>query len=219
MSVTLRAEDLHFAFPSGFSVGPVDLRLGVGLHWLQGPNGGGKTTLLRCLCGALSPDRGGVSVHGRDPLRDHGARGLVSLMPAEPDLPEFLRVREAWQLAAALRGAPGWDGVSPMGELGLPPALLLEHASRGQRRKADLLAALAGDPPVLLLDEPFAGLDSQSQDLLVRWLEAWRSDRTVLLTSHGSPPVEPCSIAELRAGESLRWVHPGLVRPEARGRV
>lgn len=207
MSWSLRVEDLRFRFPTGFSLGPMDLQLGPGLHWLRGPNGGGKTTLLRCLCGSLRPHGGSMQVMGHDPLRDHGARAQISLLQAEPDLPGLLRVREAWQQTAALRGAANWDGGPAMAALGLPPGLLLEHASRGQRRKAGLLAALAGDPPVLLLDEPFAGLDAQSQALLTRWLGDWRSERTVLLVSHGSPPVEPCSCAELRPRQPLIWAH------------
>lgn len=206
MTPSLTVEELRFRFPAGFSLGPVTLSLGPGVHWLRGPNGGGKTTLLRCLCGSLRPDSGTVHIMGRDPLRDHGARALVALLPAEPDLPGFLRVREAWRQAAALRGAPGWDGAPPMAALGLPPNLLLEHASRGQRRKAELLAALAGDPALLLLDEPYAGLDAESQAVLTRWLEGWRQERTVLLVSHASPPLEPCSQAEIRAGQPLRWV-------------
>ncbi len=87
MSARLFVQDLAFRYLGGFAVGPVDISLGPGVHWLRGPNGGGKTTLLGCLCGSLRPDRGRVSVDGRDLLREHAARGLVSLLAAEPDLP------------------------------------------------------------------------------------------------------------------------------------
>jgi len=196
---TLTAAGLFFRYPGGFAVGPVDLDVTPGLFLLRGPNGSGKTTLLRLLCGGLLPTRGRVRVCGGDPA-DHRARRHVALLPATPELPGFLRVDEAWQTLAALRGTPTWDGTPLCDALGLPAALRLDQASAGQRRKAELVATLAGDPEVLLLDEPFANLDDDASEVLSGWLGKWRGDRVVLVASQTRLPVQPDRVGEMTAG-------------------
>ncbi|MBW2253842.1 MAG: ATP-binding cassette domain-containing protein [Deltaproteobacteria bacterium] len=196
---TLEARGLLFRYPAGFTVGPTDLTLSPGLLLLRGPNGCGKTTLLRLLCGGLLPTAGKVRVCGGDPA-DHRTRRHVSLLPATPELPGFLRVDEAWQTLAALRRDPSWDGTPSCDALGLPAALRLDQASAGQRRKAELVAALAGDPEVLLLDEPFANLDEAASEVLSGWLEDWRGDHVVLVAGQTRLPVEPDRITEMAAG-------------------
>lgn len=189
MSASLRCQGLSMQFPSGFRIGPLDLDLGPGVHRLHGRNGSGKTTLLRCLCGGWRTSEGTVAVDGRDPRTDPEGRRKIALLAAEPELPTFLTVDEAWQELAALRGRPDWDGTAFRDELGLPPGLPLAHCSAGQRRLAELLGAAAGDPEVLLLDEPFANLDPVSTERLAARISVWRVDRVVLLTSHGPVPV------------------------------
>ncbi len=200
----LRCEGLVFTWPAGASVGPIDLRLGPGVHHLQGRNGSGKTTLLRCLCGELRPASGAVRVCGEDPLR-HRARRLVAFSPAALDLPGYLRVDEAWQILAALRGAPRWDGRAIRDRLGLPGTLRLSHGSAGQRRLAGLLAALAGDPPVLLLDEPLANVDAERSAELGALIAELGRERVVLLTSHEAPPFPVRDRRRLRVGVPLIW--------------
>jgi ABC-2 type transport system ATP-binding protein len=209
----LQAKGLVFRYPGGFMAGPLDLDLGPGIHHLVGPNGSGKTTLLRCLAADLPRHAGWVRVLGADPHRDHIARRHIALVPAQPDLPDFLTVDEAWQQLAALRAAPNWDGHALREALELPGGLALRHCSAGQRRRAELLAGMAGDPAVLLLDETPAHLDVASQSLLVSWLEAWRANRVVVLVHHGEPPVavdstvvvgakSPSQISSPQPGES-----------------
>ena len=208
---SLATKGLIFRFPSslfsrktGFSVGPIDLDLGPGLHYLRGQNGAGKSTLLRCLCGGLRRTEGAVDVCGLDVERP-AARAQVALVPGRPSLPTYLTVDESWQLLAGLRGAPGWDGRPLREALGLPGHIKLSAASDGQARKAELLAALAGDPPVLLLDEPLALMDAATVALLSDWVEGWRANRVVLATSHEALPFAIDSEATLVAGQPLRW--------------
>jgi ABC-2 type transport system ATP-binding protein len=188
MTATLRC-DLSYTYPSGFAAGPLRLDLGPGVHQLLAPNGRGKTTLLRCLCGENRRARGELSVCGHDPRHDVEGRRGVAYLAADPELPDVLTVDEAWQQLAAIRGAPRWDGDALRERLDVPGPLPLGHCSAGQRRLAELLAAAAGDPPVMLLDEPFANLDPDHLARVVRVLEDWRSDRVVLLTSHTTPPL------------------------------
>ncbi len=193
----LRCVDLRLRWPSGFEAGPLDLDLGPGVHHLRGRNGSGKSTLLRCLCGASRRSTGVIGIEpGGDPRRDVEARRRVALLSAEPELPGFLTVDEAWAELAAIRGRPGWDGRAVRERLGIPD-LPLAHCSAGQRRLAELLAALAGDPRVLLLDEPFANLDPVSCARLAAELDRRRAEVVVLVTQHGEPPVRLDSVHEL----------------------
>jgi ABC-2 type transport system ATP-binding protein len=193
----LQCQNLTMRFPSGFVAGPLTLQLGPGIHHLQGRNGSGKTTLLRCLCGGWRMSEGVVHIRGRDPRHDPLARRDVALVAAEPELPAFLTVDEAWQELAALRGAPRWDGHALREHLGLPQGLPLGHCSAGQRRLAELLAAAAADPAVLLLDEPFANLDPVSVQRVADCMLRWRAERALVLTSHGPLPLEPDTVLSL----------------------
>jgi ABC-type multidrug transport system ATPase subunit len=133
-----------------------------------------------------------------DRVRD-GIAGLppVGSAPAVPELSGFLHVDEAWRMMAALRGRPGWDGAPARDALGLPGGRSLDALSVGQRRKAELLAAMAGDPAVLLLDEVFAPLDPDATAVVAGWIAAWRATRLVVLTGHGAVPVEPDVVVTL----------------------
>lgn len=190
MSVMLRALGLRYRYPTGFTAGPLDLAMGPGLAHLTGPNGAGKTTLLRCLCGGLRRSEGEVEVLGRDPRVDTDARRHISLLAAEPELPEFLSVDEAWQDLATVRGVPRWDGHALRERFDLAGDLLLSQASAGQRRLAELLAASAGDPCVMLLDEPFANLDPDRAEVVRALIDEWRGVRAIVVTSHLPLPME-----------------------------
>jgi ABC-2 type transport system ATP-binding protein len=189
--------DLAYTYPSGFRAGPLRLDLGPGVHQLSAANGRGKTTLLRCLCGENRRSQGTLSVCGHDPRHEVEGRRAIAYWAAEPELPDVLTVDEAWQQLAAIRGAPRWDGDALRIRLDVPGALPMGHCSAGQRRLAELLAAAAGDPPVLLLDEPFANLDPEHVDRLVAVLEDWRAERVLLLTSHSPPPLPVNSVTTL----------------------
>lgn len=193
-AVLLGCRSLTMTFPNGFVAGPLTIRLSAGVHHLRGRNGAGKSTLLRCLCGAWRASEGEVSVLGRDPRTSTEARRDIALVSAEPELPTFLTVDEAWRELAAIRGAPGWDGSALRAQMGLPGGLPLGHCSAGQRRLAEILTGLAGDPAVLLLDEPFANLDPVSTAIVARCIEGLRASRVVLLTSHGPVPVATDSV-------------------------
>jgi len=194
----LEVRDLVIAFRGGFSVGPADLAYERGVIHVAGPNGGGKTTLLRGICGELLPARGEVLVGGESVHASPLARRRIALVPSIPELPDFLSVAEACEFTASLRGAPDWDGASLCRELELDRDLPLGSASAGQRRKAELVCGLAADPPVLALDETFAHLDDRSVDWLSAWIASASQTRLVLLTHHGAPPVAVDAVVYVR---------------------
>jgi ABC-2 type transport system ATP-binding protein len=187
--MNIRLDDVTVTFGAR-TIGPVTTTIGPGITWLAAPSGAGKSTLIRLISGEVRCRMGRVSVGDRDPFADAATRARIGTLTTHPDLPGFLTVDDAWRWFAAVRGAATWDGAPWRDALGLPGELRLGTASAGERQRAELLAAIAGDPPVLLLDEPFSHLDVASAQTLANWLDGWRT-RTVLLTGHAELPVRP----------------------------
>lgn len=187
----LEVEDLVVSFGRAFSVGPIRFALDRGLLYLEGPNGGGKTTLMRAMAGELQPAGGSVRVRGQAVHRSIEARRQIALVPSAAELPDFLSVAEAAEFTAAIRGVRRWDARAYLDALNIDPDLVLGSASSGQRRKAELVCGLAGDPAVLLLDETFTHLDTASVGILKGWVNEWSATRVVVFTHHGEPPVDP----------------------------
>jgi ABC-2 type transport system ATP-binding protein len=168
-----------------------DLSLSVpegALYALLGPNGSGKTTLLQILMGLRRAKQGRVSIFGVDSsaltMRDRAEIGYIAEGQA---LPGWMRLRELERYLAPLY--PTWDRALAdhlRDRFELDPERTIKSLSRGQHMKAALLCALAPRPKLLLMDEPFTGMDALVKDELVRGLlesagaEGW----TVLLCSH-----------------------------------
>lgn len=157
---------------------------------LIGPNGSGKSSLLR-VCAGLLPCSGSLRVAGIDPRSDPlAARARFGMAVDPARLPEGLRVQQCIELVAHLRGLDA-DDVARAGELagalGLSPWLDAEVAtcSLGTRQKLCVVLALLGDPPLLLLDEVFNGLDPVAAWQLKTLLrERAAAGAGVLLTTH-----------------------------------
>ena len=144
--------DLSFAVGEGEIIG------------LVGPNGAGKTTTLRALAGVLKSDAGRLSVAGHDLALDPlAAKRQLALVPDDPQLYANLTVWEHLELAAQLYDVDDWqeDAKALLAEFDLTDREgdLASELSRGMRQKVAVTTALLHRPPVLLLDEPFTGLD------------------------------------------------------------
>jgi len=170
-------DDVDLQVPSGDYVG------------LIGPNGGGKTTLLRVILGLIRPDHGEVVVLGASPEE---ARGRVSYVPqyARFDLSFPIRVLDvvrAGQLGSRLSrsaaNAKAFEILEQL-EIGDLAALAVGALSGGQMQRVLIARALAVEPQLLILDEPTASLDVQSADAFYDLLRSLSERMTVLLTSH-----------------------------------
>jgi ABC-2 type transport system ATP-binding protein len=160
-----------------------------------GPNGAGKTTTMRCIFGLARPDRGELRWDGR-PI-DSSARLRFGYMPEQRGLYPRMRVAEqlsyfaqqhGLQRRAADAAALGW-----LERFGLSDrsGSKLEELSHGNQQRVQLAAALVHDPELLVLDEPFSGLDPLGTEMMADVLrERARSGVTVLFSSHQLDLVE-----------------------------
>jgi ABC-type multidrug transport system ATPase subunit len=157
---------------------------------LVGPNGSGKTTLYRLVLGLMRPQEGRVEVAGAAPAA-HRRRFGIGYLPEQVKLPGNVRVRELAVLMARLAGLSGLQLSGAidrlMGTLAIEETAdaLVGTLSHGYRQRVGLLAALLGDPDLLLFDEPANGLDPASIGVLRSVLRALkRKGRTVIVSSH-----------------------------------
>ena len=137
---------------------------------LLGENGAGKSTLLRALLGLLPRARGEIRVRGLDPATAPDAvRGRVGFVPDRPDVPGWMTVAAYLRFVAAHHVTWSDAVVSSVLEvLSVPTNVPFRALSKGQGMKAMLAAALGSDPDVLVLDEPFSGLDPMARDEVLR---------------------------------------------------
>jgi ABC-2 type transport system ATP-binding protein len=177
------------------AVNDVSFTVGPGVTGLLGPNGAGKTTLLHMLAGLLAPSAGSVTVAGAPAFRDPGLYRRVGLVPERETVYPYLDGREFVALSAALHGVPDPAGAV---QRALETVDLTDAAdrrvatySKGMRQRIKMAGALVHDPPVLLLDEPFNGMDPRQRLHMFELLRGMAAQgRTVLLSSHILEEVE-----------------------------
>ncbi len=163
-----------------------------------GPNGAGKSTTVKMLTGLLEPTSGHILFHGEDIRRDlKGFQRRIGYVPEEPHLYPHLSGREYLQLCGRLRGMPRLTLEHKMDELLRLVALWedrhspLASYSKGMRQKVLLLAALLHDPDLLILDEPFSGLDVNASMILRSLLGSLAArGKMILYSSHVLEVVE-----------------------------
>ncbi|SDU34503.1 ABC transporter ATP-binding protein [Gordonia westfalica] len=178
------------------------------VHGFLGPNGAGKTTAIRVLLGLLRSDSGVVRVLERDPWRDNvNLHGRIAYVPGEVNLWPGISGGEVIDLLCNLRGDRDRRRRDELiDRFDLDPRKKARTYSKGNRQKVALIAALASDAELLLLDEPTAGLDPLKEAEFQRCIEEERRrGRTVLLSSHILAQVETlCDrVTLIRAGRTV----------------
>jgi ABC-2 type transport system ATP-binding protein len=189
------------------AVNDISLSLGAGVTGLLGPNGAGKSTLLHMMAGLLRPSSGRLLVLGAAPWQTPAIYRQVGLVPEREAVHPFLSGREFVAMNARLQALPDPD---PATERALAVADLVGAAdrpvgtySKGMRQRVKVAAALVHDPPILLLDEPFNGMDPRQRLHMISLLRRMAAEgRTILFSSHILEEVE-------RVADSILVVYAG----------
>jgi heme ABC exporter ATP-binding subunit CcmA len=159
---------------------------------LFGRNGAGKTTLLRIVAGLSRPSSGVVHILAPDPRPPHAARGSMGYLSHNTALYSDLTALENLRFYAQLLGLPHEDSVlqSEIARVGLAGRERepVRNYSRGMQQRLAIARAFLHDPSILLLDEPFTGLDQDGTEFLKRYLlEARGRGKTCLMAIHDAP--------------------------------
>lgn len=197
MTAPLQVDDLTVRYGEITALEGASLTVRPGtITGLIGMNGSGKSTLFRTIMGEIVAERGGVSIGGRSP-RDARRAGIVSFMPQSETIDwsfpvsvadtvmmgRYGRLGPSRRPRAADRGAVA-DALTRVGLAELADRQI-GRLSGGQRKRAFLARAIAQDAELLLLDEPFAGVDQGSESLIVELLRELASGgRTILVSTH-----------------------------------
>jgi ABC-2 type transport system ATP-binding protein len=202
-------EDLSFSVGKGEIVG------------FLGPNGAGKSTTLRMLTGFLPPTAGRIRIDGLDMLTDAvEAKRRIGYMPEACPLYVEMRVDEYLRYRAELKGVPR-RRIAERVRASLELASIQEVAgriigqlSKGTRQRVGLADALVADPPLLVLDEPTAGLDPNQIRGVRDVIKGLAGQKTVLLSTHILPEVEAsCSrVVIIHKGRLVREGAPDAIR-------
>ncbi len=177
------------------AVNDISFEIDGGITGLLGPNGAGKTTLLHMIAGLLSPSVGAVSIDGQATWGRSSMYRNVGLVPERETVYPYLSGREFVQLNAHLHGLDDPEGAVTRAielvELTDDAERRVGTYSKGMRQRIKMAGALVHDPAVLVLDEPFNGMDPRQRLQMFELLRQMADDgRTVLLSSHILEEVE-----------------------------
>lgn len=154
---------------------------------LAGPNGCGKTTLIKSILGLVTPDQGTLQVSGISVLKNENYRDLIGYMPQNPDFPSHLSINEMLNMIEEIRGkkATSRKSLFDLFELSQYQEKKFSELSGGTKQKVAACMAFMFDPPLLILDEPTVGLDPISASRFKALLRSRvQQGASVLLVSH-----------------------------------
>jgi ABC-2 type transport system ATP-binding protein len=195
---SLQLEAVSRWYGNVVAVNDITMTIGPGVTGLLGPNGAGKSTLLHMMSGFLPPSAGTVTIDGAPTWRRPDIYRLVGLVPEREATVGFLTAREFVLAMAKLHrlSDPAVAAARALGLVELTEAAdrRLATFSKGMRQRAKVAAALVHDPQVLLLDEPFNGMDPRQRLHMMELLKTMAAaGRTVLFSSHILEEVEQLS--------------------------
>ena len=211
MNPAININNIHKHFGDLHALKGIDLTIEQGEFFaLLGPNGAGKSTLISILAGLIKPSTGAISVMGFDVVSQYQkARPLLGIVPQELVFDPFFNVREMLRFQAGYfgHGPENDDWVDEVLEgLGLADKAHtnMRKLSGGMKRRALIAQALAHKPPVIVLDEPTAGVDVELRQMLWEFIKKLNRDgHTIILTTHYLEEAEAlCSrVGMMKQGE------------------
>lgn len=192
---TIRIEHASRWFRNVVAVNDITMTIGPGVTGLLGPNGAGKSTLIALMSGFLAPSSGTVTLDGAPLWRNEEVYRTIGLVPEREALFDYLTGRQFVVANAELHGLsePGAAAQRAIGLIEMSDAQdrVISTYSKGMRQRIKMASALVHDPSVLLLDEPFNGMDPRQRIHLMELLRSMGAEgRTVLFSSHILEEVE-----------------------------
>ena len=191
MKNVIEAQDLSKAYGEVQAVDHVTLSVKEGaLFGLLGPNGSGKTTMIKMLTGQTKPTGGTATVLGLDAIADPvGVRGRVGIIPEQETPPSFLTAIEYLEFVAAVRKIPEIDKKADFWfdylDFADKKNVLCKDLSRGTRQKLMFTQAFIHEPALALIDEPLINFDPIMQDLVKEFLAEYvKKGRTIFISTH-----------------------------------
>jgi ABC-2 type transport system ATP-binding protein len=193
MSFPIRTEALSKRFRGAVVLDGLNLEVPEGsIYGLVGPNGAGKTTTIKVLMNIHRASGGRSEVLGADSRRLGPAEfAQIGYVSENQEMPEWMTV--GYFLDYLSHFYPAWDhalAAEMIRQFQLPPGRKLRHLSHGMRMKAALASSLAYRPKLIVLDEPFTGLDPLVRDELIEGLLARAEHTTVFISSHDLTEIE-----------------------------
>ena len=193
MSSTIRTEDLAKRFRKIDALAGLSLEVPQGaIYALVGPNGAGKTTAIKILMNIFAPSHGRAEVLGIDSRRIRGrAFQSIGYVSENQELPGWMKVQYFFDYLRPFY--PTWDRSLEndlVKQFELPLDRRIRHLSRGMRMKAALAGSLTYHPKLIVLDEPFTGLDPLVRDELIQGLLERATESTIFISSHDLGEIE-----------------------------
>ncbi|HET9425846.1 MAG TPA: ATP-binding cassette domain-containing protein [Gemmatimonadaceae bacterium] len=188
-------QNIAKSYDGHVAVRDLSLQVPVGsVYGLLGPNGAGKTTTIRMILDIIRPDRGSIALFGRAST-DRGVRDAVGYLPEERGLYKKMQVRRMLMFLAELKGVPHGEAGRRIDDWLARFSLTggdrdwglakVDELSRGMQQKVQFIATLLHDPELVVLDEPFSGLDPiNAQALKDAVIELRARGKTVIFSTH-----------------------------------
>lgn len=212
METAICVEHLHKCFGKEEILHGIDRTFAAGkIHGIVGNNGSGKTVLMKCICGFLIPDEGHVRVNGKEVGKDIDFPEDMGIIIETPGFLPGVTGLKNLKLLASLRGLADEKKIRQTIErVGLDPALKkpVSKYSLGMRQRLGIAQAIMEDPSLLILDEPFNGLDKHGVAEIRQLIRELRTEgKTILLASHNQTDIdELCdTVCEMDAGNMTMW--------------
>ena len=212
MTTAIKVTQLTKRFAQLVALDQIDLEIQQGEFFgLLGPNGAGKTTLISSFAGLVTPDSGRVAIMGHDVQSDYqNSRGKLGVVPQELVYDPFFTVRETLQFQSGyygIRSNDAWiDEILSNLDLTVKANTNMRKLSGGMKRRVLVAQALVHRPPVIVLDEPTAGVDVELRQTLWKFIRRLNEEgHTIVLTTHYLEEAESqCGrIAMMKAGRII----------------
>ncbi len=213
----LKIEKLHKSYKKNSALDGFSCELGRGIYGLLGPNGSGKTTMMRCICGLISCNSGSIECGGDE----------IGYLPQQFGMMKALTLYEMMEYFATLKRIPKTEQGEEI-ERCLELVNLSDKAksrvgslSGGMVRRSGIAQAILGDPSIILFDEPTAGLDPEERMRFKSLLKKIRDGKTIIVSTHIVSDVEAVcdSIIIIDRGRNIFTGSNGEVAELARGKA